>query len=78
MGAVARAMVDRRLIPREYVADALHVAVASVHGIEYLVTWNCKHLANARIRARLEETVAALGHRCPVICTPEELMEDAR
>ncbi len=63
-------------IPREYAADALHVAMAAVHGMDYLLTWNCKHLANAAHRQKLESLVGGAGYACPVICTPEELMED--
>ena len=55
--------------------DAAHVAIAAVHGMEYLVTWNLRHLANARIRGKIEEVVRAAGMVPPMICTPEELME---
>jgi predicted nucleic acid-binding protein len=63
-------------IPREYAADALHIAIAAVNGVDYLLTWNCKHLANAAHRSRIESLVEGAGYVCPVICTPEELMED--
>ena len=63
-------------IPREYGADALHIAIAAVNGIDYLLTWNCKHLANAAHRGRIESLVEGAGYVCPIICTPEELMED--
>ena len=63
-------------IPREYAADALHIAISTVNGIEYLLTWNCKHLANAAHRNKIEIVVEEAGYTCPVICTPEELMED--
>jgi hypothetical protein len=63
-------------IPREHAADALHVAIAAVNGIDYLLTWNCKHLANALLRARIESLVEEAGYVSPIICTPEELMED--
>lgn len=76
VGVLASSVVGGGLIPREYVTDALHVALASVHRIDYMVTWNCKHLANAMIRTAIEKAVAAHGYRCPTICTPEELMED--
>lgn len=63
-------------IPREYAADALHIAIAAANGVEYLLTWNCKHLANATHRNKIETVVEEAGYSCPVICTPEELMEE--
>ena len=73
---IAEAMTGRGLIPREYINDALHIAIAATNGIDYLVTWNCKHLANAILRGSVEELVESFGYACPVICTPEELMEE--
>jgi predicted nucleic acid-binding protein len=64
------------LIPRESAADALHIAVAAAHGVDYLLTWNHKHLANAQHRYRIVAVLEDVGYACPVICTPEELMED--
>jgi len=54
----------------------LHVALATVHGMEYLLTWNCRHIANARVRLRIESACRAKGFDPPVICTPEELMAE--
>jgi len=51
------------------------VAVAVVNGIEYLLTWNYKHLANAGMRSKIETTCRELGYEAVIICTPEELME---
>ena len=64
------------LIPRESAVDALHIAVAAAHGVDYLLTWNHKHLANASHRHRIVAVLEEAGYACPVICTPEELMED--
>jgi len=72
---ITEAIMDSGLVPDAYVNDAVHVAIAAANGIEFLVTWNCKHLANAWIRTRLVSLIESLGYRCPVICTPEELME---
>ena len=55
--------------------DAVHVAVAAVNGIDFLVTWNLRHLANAVRRGKIEETCRAAGTAPPIICTPEELLE---
>ncbi|MCZ7663163.1 MAG: type II toxin-antitoxin system VapC family toxin [Thermoleophilia bacterium] len=73
--SLAEYLVSSGLIPRESGADALHIAVAAVNGIDYLLTWNHKHLANALLRHRIETLVEEEGYACPVICTPEELME---
>lgn len=73
--SLAEQLVSAGPIPRESAADALHIAVAAVNGVDYLLTWNCKHLANAAFRRRIEALVEEAGYGCPVICTPEELME---
>ncbi|MDA0322427.1 MAG: type II toxin-antitoxin system VapC family toxin [Verrucomicrobia bacterium] len=74
--ALAEGLVSDGPIPPESAADALHVAIAALNGVDYLLTWNCKHLANAALRHRIEALVEDAGYACPVICTPEELMED--
>lgn len=74
--ALAERLVLHGPVPRESAADALHIAIAAVNGIDYLLTWNCKHLANAAHRQKIEALVEAAGYACPVICTPEELMEE--
>jgi hypothetical protein len=63
-----------RILPPHAVRDAAHIAVSAVHAIDYLLTWNCKHLANAQIAPRIAVVCEKLGHRMPIICTPEELM----
>ncbi len=55
--------------------DALHVAVATVHGMDYLLSWNCAHIANATIRRAIDRQCRASGYEPPVICTPQELIE---
>lgn len=71
---LAEHLLANGLVPRESAADALHIALAGVNGIDYLLTWNHKHLANALLRTRIEIAVEDLGYAAPVICTPEELM----
>lgn len=61
-------------LPAKARVDALHVAVATVNGIEYLLTWNCRHLANAVLWRKIEQTCSAAGYEPPTICTPYELM----
>ena len=62
-------------LPPKAGIDALHISVAAVHGIQYLLTWNCKHIANPSMRPRIEYLCRELGHEPPVICTPQELLE---
>lgn len=73
---LAEALVSEGPIPVEYGEDALHIALCAVNGIDFLITWNCRHLANAIHRHQIEAIIEARGYRCPVICTPEELMEE--
>lgn len=63
-------------LPERASADAVHIGLAVVNGMDYLVTWNCRHIANARHRQIIESVCASLGYLSPVICTPEELIED--
>ncbi len=77
-GQLAQALIATVPFPPKAAADALHIATAAVHDIEYLLTWNCAHLANAAIRVRVESVCRDRGYRAPIICTPEELSpEDA-
>lgn len=72
---LAQLLVDSKIIPERFSEDAVHVAVCAVNGIDYLLTWNCKHLANITLRRQMERIIDNAGYQCPVICTPEELME---
>jgi predicted nucleic acid-binding protein len=72
---LAQRLLSVKAIPQDFPEDALHVAVAVVNGVEYLLTWNYKHLANAAMRSRIEETCREFGYKPAIICTPEELME---
>jgi hypothetical protein len=71
--ALARALVEKGPIPEKAAVDALHIAVATVHGMDYLLTWNCKHIANAEMQTAVAAICRAAGSEPPVICTPEEL-----
>jgi predicted nucleic acid-binding protein len=73
---LSKILIDEGTLPSQAVGDALHVAIATVHGIDYLVTWNLKHLANAAIWNAISMTCRAHGYEPPVICTPEELLEE--
>lgn len=71
---LARTLMKRNAIPAKAVEDALHISVATAHGMDYLLTWNCKHIANAETRNLIVTTCRAEGYEPPIICTPEELL----
>lgn len=70
---LAENLVASYAVPQKAAQDALHIAVACLHGMDYLLTWNCKHIANAKMRGQIEKTCREAGYISPVICTPEEL-----
>ena len=71
---VASSILASGKVPRKAATDAAHIAIAAVHGMDFLVTWNCVHIANAVIAKSLVSICREHGYECPVICTPEELM----
>ncbi len=73
---LARLLVASGLVPDIASPDAVHIALASVHQIDYLVTWNFKHIANPYIRERMRVKIDDSGHRMPVMCSPAELLND--
>lgn len=73
---LAEKLLAHTSIPEKAKTDALHIAIAAVHGMDYLLTWNCKHIANAAIRSSIEMVCRTSGYEPPVICTPLELMEE--
>ena len=73
---LAQSLVVSGIVPAKAASDALHIAVASVHRIDYLVTWNFKHIANPFIRDRLRFAVANAGFDLPVMCSPDELLQN--
>ena len=72
--SLAQAILASGVIPPRSARDAAHIAVAAVHNIDYLLTWNCAHLANAQIMRKIEQVCDTVSVRMPLICTPEELM----
>jgi len=72
--SLARTLVEKGPIPEKAAVDALHIAVATVHGMNYLLTWNCKHIANAERQAGVAKICREAGYGPPIICTPEELL----
>ena len=73
---LAEALVGAAAVPRQAAVDAAHIAIATVHGMVYLLTWNCTHIANATMRSGIERICRTAGYEPPILCTPEELMED--
>ena len=72
---LAEVLVKTAALPQKAAADALHVGIAASHAVDYLLTWNCRHLANATMRPLIESVCASNGLKAPIICTPEELLE---
>ncbi len=72
---LAKDLIAFSAIPEKAGEDALHISIAVVNGIDYLLTWNCKHIANATMRQKIETICRKNGYSPTVICTPEELLE---
>lgn len=71
---LTKAILSSGIIPQKATVDALHISIATVHRIDFLLTWNCKHIANANINNQLRKIITRLGYEMPVICTPNELI----
>jgi hypothetical protein len=72
---LAKELIQAGALPAKAAEDALHIAVAATKTVPYLLTWNCRHLANAVMRPVIEAVCKAKGFKPPIICTPEELLE---
>lgn len=70
---LAGELVRRGALPKKATVDAFHIGIAAAHQIEYLLTWNCKHIANATMRGTIDAICRSAGLTPPIICTPEEL-----
>ena len=75
---LAAKIIDGHAIPEEYPEDALHIAIAAVHGMDVLVTWNFAHLNNPFTRMMVRQIVENAGYQCPELCSPDELLEAAK
>jgi hypothetical protein len=73
---LAETIMQSDLLPASASRDAVHIAVAAVHQVHFLLTWNCRHIANAIIFRDLQHIIMSAGYDVPVICTPEELLGD--
>ncbi len=73
---LAKHLVRDGAVPAEYAEDALHIAIAAVHEIQSIVTWNFKHINNPVTRGRIRTSVMKQGYTCPEICSPDEFLGD--
>ncbi len=73
---LAAALIAESALPATAQDDAAHIALAAVHGMDYLLTWNCRHIDNAETKPVIRSVCVRHGYACPEICTPEELMGD--
>ena len=76
IAVIANEIMSRAILQPRAAIDALHIAMVAHHEIQYLLTWNCKHIANARILPRIYSVLTDLGRPIPIICTPEEMVDD--
>ena len=76
IASIAEEIIAREILPPSAAIDALHISVVAHHRVEYLLTWNCAHLANARNLPRVYRVLDDLGLPRPIICTPEEMVPD--
>jgi hypothetical protein len=74
--AFAAKLIEGGGVPCEAEPDALHIAVACVHEIDYLLTWNCRHINNAVVKPVIRSICVMTGYICPEICTPLELLAE--
>ncbi len=72
--ALAEALIAQRLIPGKAIEDALHISIATLHHVSFLITWNCRHIANPLIQGGIAEYLEQRGLFLPIIWTPEELL----
>ncbi len=73
---IANEIMSLGVLPPKAQVDALHIAAVAHHRVQYLLTWNCKHIANAKILPHIHRVLTDLGIPIPIICTPEELLGD--
>lgn len=72
---IAEKLLSEASLPSKARIDALHIATATIGGMDYLLTWNCAHIANPAFRFKIESVIRSFGYEPPIICTPLELLE---
>jgi hypothetical protein len=73
---LARQLIEHTPLPEKASVDALHVVTETVNGMDYLLTWNCRHIANATLRNAMADVCREAGYEMPIICTPLELIQE--
>ncbi len=71
--SLAKALMEQSAIPTSSEEDALHIGIAAAAGIDFLLTWNFKHINNAHTKAAIQRVIEGRGYICPILCSPEEL-----
>ena len=75
VAVIAEKLLEKASLPTKARVDALHIATAASGGMDYLLTWNCTHIANPALRFKIEAVIRSFGCEPPIICTPQELLE---
>ncbi len=70
---IAEVLISTGAVPRNSEEDALHIGIATAHGMHFLLTWNFKHINNAETKSVINKTIEGLGYIAPILCSPEEL-----
>ncbi|MFV2055360.1 MAG: type II toxin-antitoxin system VapC family toxin [Thiohalomonadales bacterium] len=73
---LAKALLVENAVPESSTEDALHISIAAVQNIDFLLTWNFRHINNANTREKISKVIAELDYTCPVLCSPEELINE--
>ena len=73
---LAKAIVENGLMPRQFAEDALHIAVAAMHGVDYVLTWNFRHLNNVQTKVKIADFIEDCGYESALVCSPDELFGD--
>jgi len=72
--ALSKALIAGGAVPKKALDDSIHIALAAAHSVDYLLTWNCRHIDNAERKPIIRRVCSINGYTCPEICTPQELM----
>ncbi len=73
-GELTELLLSEKAIPEKCPEDAMHIAVAAVNGMDFIVTWNFKHINNPFMKKKIDQVVEMSGYHCPVLCSPDELL----
>ena len=71
--SLAKRLLTVAAVPKTSFVDAVHIATAAIRKMNYLVTWNCKHIANAITMPKIQRAIEDAGYECPIICIPPAL-----